>query len=108
MTARLSVGEEKFARLKTLKISARNWALKLSEIRRMWLFLNTEKSSFESPGPMITLRPRLPRRFAQVPGMPGFPATGGVAAGFDATNPKGWHMEAMSGVDCGRTKQLEL
>ena len=29
----VAVGEEKFARLKILKISARNWALKFSEIR---------------------------------------------------------------------------
>src|SRR6202049_2598626 len=90
-TARLSVGDEKFARLRILKNSARNWALKFSEIRLTWLFLKTEKSSFDSPGPIRTLRPKLPRKFAQVPEMPGFPTMGGVAAGFGATNPKGWH-----------------
>ncbi len=66
-----------------LKNSARNCALKLSEMRFMWLFLKTEKSSFDSPGPTTALRPKLPLRFAQVPAMPA----------------KVWHWETIAGVD---------
>src|SRR6266566_5763578 len=82
-TARLSVGELKFEWLRILKNSARNWTLKLSENRllkmlvpqpappqlgpesfflKIRLFLKTEKSNFESPGPIRVLRPRFPRR----------------------------------------------
>src|SRR5205807_1922338 len=74
---RLSLGEAKLARLNTLKNSARNWTLKFSEILRTEWFLNNEKSRFERPGPITVLRPRLPRRFAQVPAMPGLPASVG-------------------------------
>jgi hypothetical protein len=102
-TVRLSVGEEKFARLNTLKNSARNWALKLSEMRRIRLFLNSEKSRFEMPCPITLLRPRFPYRFAQVPGMPGFGCA--EPAGL---KPNGTHCEAIAGVACGRPKQLGL
>ena len=55
-------GTEKFARFRTLKNSARNCTLKLSEIRLIGLFLNREKSRFDVPGPVRMLRPALPRR----------------------------------------------
>src|SRR5579872_416021 len=95
--ARLSVGEAKFARLKMLKISARNCALKVSEIRFTRLFLKTEKSSLDRPGPITALRPRSPRRLAQVP-----------AIGAPARKPNGWHCAAIAGVGCGSTKQAAL
>src|ERR1700730_15524165 len=55
-------GKAKFARFKMLKNSARNCTLKLSEILLIELFLNTEKSKFDVPGPVKILRPELPRR----------------------------------------------
>ncbi len=61
---RLLVGA-KLVRFKMLKISARNCRLAVSEILGMRLFLNTEKSTLNNPGPMIVLRPMLPRMFAQ-------------------------------------------
>src|SRR5713226_10133974 len=100
-TARLSVGEEKFARLNTLKNSARNWTLKFSEMLRTGLFLKREKSKFDSPGPITALRPRLPRRFAQVPAMPGLPGSiGPLVPG--SRKPKVVHCEAIAGVAFGR------
>ena len=44
-------GRAKFAWFKTLKNSARNCTLKLSEILLIELFLNTEKSRFDQPRP---------------------------------------------------------
>jgi len=55
-------GCAKFALLKMLKISHRNWTLKLSEIFGTWAFLTSEKSKFESPGPISVFRPRFPLR----------------------------------------------
>src|SRR5713226_5660944 len=46
----------------TLKNSARNCTLKLSEIFLIEWFLNTEKSRFDVPGPVNRLRPAVPRR----------------------------------------------
>src|SRR6267378_3505653 len=60
---RLLVGA-KLVRFKILKNSARNCRLKVSEMLGMRLFLNTEKSTLNNPGPMIVLRPMLPRMFA--------------------------------------------
>src|SRR3977135_1339276 len=51
-----------------LKNSARNCTLKFSEMRRMRLFLNTETSNLDTPGPIIALRPKFPHMFA--PGKP--------------------------------------
>src|ERR1700674_1323283 len=99
-TVRLSFGEAKLARLNTLKNSARNWTVKSSEMVRIRLFLNKEKSRFDIPGPISELRPRLPRRFAQVPGNWGF-----ASVPFP-TN--GTHCEAIAGVAIGREKQLGL
>src|SRR5215469_431489 len=72
-----------------LKISMRNCTLKSSEIRLMWLFLNTEKSRLVIPGPMRMLRPELPRRLkhcgkeARTGGVPeGFWALGGAGSQF--------------------------
>src|SRR5258706_4887502 len=55
-------GTEKLARFRTLKNSARNCTLKFSEIFVTRLFLKTEKSRFERPGPIRILRPELPRK----------------------------------------------
>src|SRR5215510_6278746 len=52
-------GWPKFAWLKRSKNSARNCTRILSPSA---VFLITEKSVFLKPGPMITLRPRLPNR----------------------------------------------
>src|SRR6267142_3877268 len=60
---RLLVGA-KLVRFKTLQNSARNCRLKVSEILGIRLFLNTEKSTLNNPGPIIVLRPILPRMFA--------------------------------------------
>src|SRR5579863_608085 len=106
-TVRLSVGEAKLARLNTLKNSALNWMLKFSEILRTGLFLNSEKSRFAKPGPMTVLRPRLPSRFAQVPGMPGLPGSAGPFVP-GSLKPKVVHCEAIAGVAIGRAKQLVL
>ncbi len=54
------VGGLKFARFKTLKISRRNCTLKPSENLLIRLFLNSDASRFERPGPMRVLRPALP------------------------------------------------
>src|SRR6266850_2397994 len=62
---RLLVGA-KLARFKTLKNSARNCRLEVSEILGMRLFLKTEKSTLNNPGPIIVLRPMFPRMFAHV------------------------------------------
>ena len=51
-----------------LKNSARNCTLKLSEIFLTGKFLITEKSRLYNAGPMILLRPALPKRFEQLPG----------------------------------------
>src|SRR5215472_1299902 len=64
-TCRLvDTGGLKFEWLITLNSSARNCRLKLSEMRRIWLFLKREVSSPNSPGPIAMLRPALPRRVA--------------------------------------------
>src|SRR6267378_516963 len=56
-------GSAKFARLRTLKISARNCTLKFSEILRMGLFLKNERSRLTRPGPGMMFRPALPLKF---------------------------------------------
>src|SRR6266478_8877810 len=56
-------GSAKFARLRTLKISARNCTLKFSEILRMALFLKNERSRFTRPGPGMMFRPAFPLKF---------------------------------------------
>src|SRR5215472_14403382 len=63
-------GGAKLAWFKKLKNSARNCMLKLSETLRTAKFLYTEKSKLARPGPTMLLRPALPSRFEQVPGMP--------------------------------------
>src|ERR1700730_18626393 len=62
MTARLSLGEVKLARLMILKKSTRNCVLKVSEILITGMFLDKEKSNSTSPGPISELRPSLPFR----------------------------------------------
>ena len=62
MIARLSLGDVKFARLMILKKSARNCALKVSEILGIGTFLDKETSRSTSPGPVSVLRPSLPNR----------------------------------------------
>jgi hypothetical protein len=57
-----NTGGEKFARFKILNISARNWTLNVSDILRMWLFLNTAKSRLIRPGEVRMFLPALPRR----------------------------------------------
>src|SRR4029077_16017981 len=86
-----------------LKNSARNCKLELSEIFRIAKFLYTEKSKLKSDGPTMLLRAALPRRFEQVPGMPGFGffEPGGL-------KPKGTHCEAIAGVAFGSVKQRGL
>src|ERR1700681_1481033 len=56
------MGTEKLARFRTLKNSALNCALKVSEILGTRLFLKTEKSKLTRPGPIKMLRPALPRK----------------------------------------------
>ncbi len=63
----VGAGGAKFAWFAMLKTSQRNYALNVSEIRWIGLFLNNEKSMSWRPGPISVLRPPLPRRFAQVP-----------------------------------------
>src|ERR1700686_4749582 len=64
------VGTVKLARFRILKNSARNCTLKLSEILLTGLFLNSEKSKFERPGPVRMLRPELPLRLKHCGGVP--------------------------------------
>src|SRR5260370_10087405 len=71
-------GGAKFAWLRILNISTRNCTLKFSEILLMWLFLNTEKSKLVIPGPIMMLRPALPRRLKQSGGVT---CTGGGGVG---------------------------
>src|SRR5947209_10264032 len=75
-----------------LKNSARNCTLELSEIFGIAKFLYNEKSTLESPGPTMLLRPALPRRFEQLP----------------ATPEKGTHCDAIAGVAMGTLKALVL
>jgi hypothetical protein len=82
-----SSGGEKFGWLNILKTSTRNCALKVSDILLIRLFLNSDISKLISPGPVNWLRLELPRRFAQVPGMPGLPGSGGFAVGFGGLKP---------------------
>src|SRR5690242_15018727 len=56
---RLLVGA-KFARFKTLKNSARNCRFAVSDTFGMRLFLKSEKSALNNPGPTIVFRPILP------------------------------------------------
>jgi hypothetical protein len=65
-----AMGTAKLARFRMLKNSARNCTLKFSEILLIGLFLNTEKSRFESPGPVRMLRPALPLRLKHWGGAP--------------------------------------
>jgi len=58
MITRLSFGEVKLGRLKTLNISVRNCALNDSEILGIGMFLNSEKSISIRPGPISPFRPR--------------------------------------------------
>src|SRR5215475_8223879 len=57
-TMAIRPGCPRFAWLKRSKISVLNWMRKLSVIL---VFLRIEKSTFLKSGPMITLRPRLPK-----------------------------------------------
>src|ERR1700730_5282579 len=69
-------GTPKFARLRMLKISARNCTLKLSEILRMGLFLKNERSRFTRPGPGMMFRPAFPLKLRHWGGVPiAFPFT---------------------------------
>ena len=63
-------GTAKLVRFKILKNSARNCTLKFSEILVMGLFLNTEKSRFDVPGPISILRPAFPRRLKHCGAVP--------------------------------------
>jgi len=74
-------GTAKLARFSALKISARNCTLKLSEILFTTLFLNTERSRFEVPGPIRMLRPPLPRRLKHASGERLVPAIGPPSVG---------------------------
>src|SRR5205085_3706481 len=97
--------------LKTLKNSARNFTAKFSEILGILLFLTTEKSKFTSLGPITVLRPRLPRRFAQVPGIPGLPGSGGVGGvglRLGGLKPLGWHCPTRDAGAWALTKQFGL
>src|SRR5438445_8401702 len=78
------VGGAKLAWFIMLKISARNCALKFSEILLMRLFLNTEKSRDVMPGPIKILRPALPRRLKHLrsPAGSGPPKVGGAGSQF--------------------------
>ena len=58
-------GGAKLAWFAMLNTSQRNCTLNVSEIRRIGLFLNNEKSRSLIPGPMIVFRPPLPKRFEQ-------------------------------------------
>src|ERR1700730_3693650 len=69
-------GTAKLARFSTLKASARNCTLKLSEILLIGLFLNTERSRLEVPGPIRMLRPLFPRRLKHASGERPDPAIG--------------------------------
>src|ERR1700732_2043477 len=71
-----------------LKNSARNCTLKFSEILLIGLFLNTEKSRFDVPGPVKRLRPALPRRLKHWSelGSTGPPKLGGAGSQLAAQN----------------------
>src|SRR5258706_10097055 len=60
--ALLATGGLKLARFVILKTSKRNWTLKASEIRGIFVFLTTEKSKPSNPRPVKILRPSFPRR----------------------------------------------
>src|SRR5689334_18987227 len=77
-----STGGAKFALFKILNISALNWMLNVSEMRRMWLFLNTAKSILIRPGAVIMFRPALPRRLKhrRSPGGRGLGTLGGAGS----------------------------
>ena len=62
MMTRLSFGDAKLGRLKTLKNSDRNCALNASEIFGIGMFLKREKSILTRPGPITELRPAFPSR----------------------------------------------
>src|SRR6267143_6075406 len=64
------MGSAKFARLRALKISARNCTLKFSEILRMGLFLKNERSRFTRPGPGMMFRPAFPLKLRHWGGVP--------------------------------------
>src|SRR5207247_8311946 len=85
-------GGPKLGWFKTLKNSARNCTLKLSEIFGTAKFLYAERSRLKSPGPTMLFRPALPRRFAQLP----------------ATLEKGMHCDAIAEVAMGTLKALVL
>src|SRR5260221_2118537 len=76
-----TVGRAKLGWFMMLNISTRNCTLKFSEILLMWLFLNTEKSKLVIPGPIMMLRPALPRRLKQ---------SGGVACTRGGGRVLGW------------------
>src|ERR1700674_4655442 len=65
------LGTEKLAWFRTLKNSARNCTLKLSEILLMGLFLKIEKSRFARPRPVRILRSALPRKLKHCRGKTG-------------------------------------
>src|SRR6267154_2342676 len=98
--ALLPVGELKLGWLKMLKNSTRNCTLNASEMRATCVFLTRDISKLTILGPITLLRPALPKRFAQVPAMPGVPI------GSEVLNPNGWHCAAISGVAAGRVKHF--
>src|SRR6185369_2469603 len=83
-----NTGGAKFARFVMLNISARNWMLNDSEIRRMWLFLNTAKSRLINPGAVMMFRPALPRRLKHCSGATGAPTAGGTGSQFAFQNAR--------------------
>src|ERR1039458_3228870 len=59
---RLLSGGKKLVLLKTLKASTLNWASNPSLTLEMRVFLKSERSNSESPGPISELRRELPSR----------------------------------------------
>src|SRR5260370_35737109 len=86
-----------------LKNCALNWTLNASEILGTCVFLKMEKSTVVRPGPYRLLRPALPRRFAQVPTIPGLPAG---LAGLGVNAPNAPHCAAMAGERRGSAEDL--
>src|SRR5882762_754556 len=85
-----NTGGAKFALFRMLNISALNWTLNVSDMRRMWFFLNTAKSILISPGAVRIFRPTLPRRLKhrRSPAGRGPPKLGGAGSQF--ASQKAW------------------
>src|ERR1700732_3190398 len=96
----LLIGAWKLGWFKTLNISARSWILKLSETRRIWLFLKMEKSRSNNLGPLMPLRGELPKRFAQY--------TVPLGAGAAPANTVLSHRDANEAGAVGGVKQSRL